>query len=261
MPEFDEICQEIRELLVDSRGILKKEVGFDYIANKLHTHSRGTISLHLKEHLLKPGFISRDFDRKYTWNVSQQFSFTPTIQHTLYKFELTLKPQKSHSTTTLQFQNHIENPLPSYCWYFTSIKPATWEELSPEITLEYNGDKYLLSNKIDFLEPNNPFHHNFMVKFPFSLPKDKPATLIFKNQRNYSIDFGFINLFPEETTQKIEFILNCPTKNLQLRVWHINKKTGVKYGSPHNPIKHGKTITWQNTSHNLEEYYQFEWIG
>jgi hypothetical protein len=177
----------------------------------------------------------------------------------LYKFEITVKPKISSSTTTLEFQNHINNPLSSYCWYLTSIEPATWKDLSPEITLEYNNKTYSLSDKIEFLEPNNPFHHKFLVKFQSSLLKDKPATLIFKVKRYYKKDSGFIPLFPEETTQKIEFVINCPTLNYQLQVWHINKKTGVKYDSPHTPIHKGKKITWINTSHNLEEYYQFEW--
>lgn len=259
MNTLDNICQDIKELFVNSDGQLNNSaLGFDQIAEK-SKHSKSTIGLHLKDHLLKTGLMTRDFDRKYTWNESQKFSYMPTIEHTLYKFELTIKPKISLSTTTLEFQNHISNPLKSYCWYFTSIVPVTWKKLSPEITLTYNDKEHPLSNKIVFLEPNNPYHHKFRIEFPFSLLKDKPATLIFKNKRYYKMDHGFIPLFPEETTQQIEFVLNCPTSNYQLQVLHINKKTGQPQDSPHVPIKNGNTISWKNTSHNLEEYYLFDW--
>ena len=266
---LDEICEDIKELFVNSRGELNNvALGFNEIVDKFDKekspdnphHPRSTIGIHLKEHLLKSGYTSRHFDRKYRWNLSQQVNYTPTIMHKLYKFEITIKPKASPSTTTLVFLNNLDTPLTSFCWYLTSIVRTTWKKMKPEIIFEYDNKSYPLykTSEPEFLL-DNPYHYRFTVDFPFPIYKNIPATLIFRRKRIYDLDYGYIPLYPEASTEKIEFIINCPTTKYRLLVWHINKKTGKKFPSPISPIQKDKKITWENSSHNLEYYYQFEW--
>ncbi len=260
--KLDDICQAIKDLYVNSKGETNNEAfGFNEIVEN-SKRSRNAVGTHLKEHLLKTGYISRDFDRKYRWNMSQQLYYTPSIIHKLYKFEITIKPPTSPSTTTLEFINNLKDPLLSYCWYCTSINPVTWEKMNPTIILKHNGaDKTLYHKKRKpcFLI-KNPYFYKFIIDFQQeAVYQDESASLILKLDRFYSPHNGFIPLYPDGTTQQIEFNLNCPSTDYKLQVYHINKKTGQQQLSPIKPSTQGKQITWQNDSHNLEYYYQFVW--
>jgi hypothetical protein len=214
--------------------------------------------------LKQEGWVSLK-DYNLIWNASQQVNYTPTIKNILFRFEITIKPNSCPSATTLEFLNNLTTPLTSYCWYWTSLTPVSWEAMEPEIIFIADDKSYPVydkkhkENMPKFLI-NNPYHYKFVIDIP-ELYKQKPATLIFRRKRIYDLEKGNISLYPDSPTEKIEFILNHPKNNYHLRVWHINQRSGKKDPSPIEPVysKDDKKITWENTSHNIDNYYFFEW--
>lgn len=269
--DLDDICCEIRDLLLTARQGLKYN---DIIERLKDKGSRATINKHLR-HLEEKEYVMCKIIRTdkgrstvYQWNQtpSRIITYRPPYAFLLIKIGLEI-PEKSdevHHILVYRFKNQSNDAQEYFGMHVFGDIPRSWKDLNPHI-YEDEDTKSIEIGASNIIVRDDGLRKSISVKFSSPLYNGKEKTIRFEYDWEEPAQYWEYRK-GQNLPDLFEFELIYPSgRDYELYVYEIDPLTQARKLSRNEPksgSKDGKKFTrWQIEHPQIGQIFRFEWHG